>query len=72
MEKFFTSSDTLSTDFVFHCHDFGHLIYWQKHGQISIQVRQEKQERHNRREKRVTGNYTDVNEMKLEMRHHRQ
>ena len=45
MEKFFTDSNTLSTDFVFHCHDFGHLIYWQKHGQISIQVRQEKQYR---------------------------
>jgi len=45
MEIFFSNSNTLSTDFVFQCHDLGHLIYWQKHGPISIQVRQEKQYR---------------------------
>ncbi len=42
MQDFIIEPGTISNEFVHQSHQLGHLLYWHKHGKISIQVRQEK------------------------------
>lgn len=42
MVNFMTAEGTVASQFVKQSHLLGHLLYWHKHGNISIQIRQDK------------------------------
>ncbi len=42
MHNFVTARGTIANQFVQQSHQLGHLLYWHKHGNVSIQVRQDK------------------------------
>jgi spermidine synthase len=42
MQDFINKNGTISERFVEQCHKLGHLLFWQKHGSLSVQVRQDK------------------------------
>ncbi|NOU51917.1 fused MFS/spermidine synthase [Pseudoalteromonas sp. JBTF-M23] len=42
MHNFVTAGGTIANQFVQQSHQLGHLLYWHKHGDVSIQVRQDK------------------------------
>ena len=42
MMNFMTAEGTVANQFVKQSHELGHLLYWHKHGSVSIQIRQDK------------------------------
>ncbi|CCQ10204.1 Spermidine synthase-like protein [Pseudoalteromonas luteoviolacea B = ATCC 29581] len=42
MQTYLTSDGMIANEFVRQSHTLGHLLYWHKHGKISVQVRQDR------------------------------